>query len=146
MNKRQIIASLNKIANELDAASLYKEANTLTQVMKRVAIMTGGYFDVNNYPQFKELQQTVNEILGSHSGFSAQYALRSLVKYYSEDERSGSKEEYLQELKDKAETAMDRMDQMMSRDTMNLIEAAMEFSSNNNLDDETMKMIVSKLK
>jgi hypothetical protein len=146
MNKRQIIASLNKIANQLDAASLYKEANTLTQVMKRLALMTGGYLDPNNYPQFKELQQTVNEILGSHSGFSSSYALRSLVKYYSEDERSGSKEEYLQELKDKAETSMDRMDQMMGRDTMTLIEAAQDFQSNNNLDDETMKMIVSKLK
>ena len=146
MNKRQIIASLNKIADQLDAASLYKEANTLTQVMKRLALMTGGYLDPTNYPQFKELQQTVNEILGSHSGFSASYALRSLVKYYSEDERSGSKEEYLQELKDKAETSMDRMDQMMGRDTMTLIEAAQDFQSNNNLDDETMKMIVSKLK
>ena len=146
MNKRQIIASLNKIASELDAASLYKEANTLTQVMKRLALMTGSYLDAGNYPEFKELQQTVNQILGSHSGFSASYALRSLVKYYSEDERSGSKEEYLQELKDKAETAMDRMDQMMGRDTMMLIEAAEEFQSNNNLDDETMKMVVSKLR
>jgi hypothetical protein len=146
MNKKQIIASLNKIANELDAASLYKEANTLTQVMKRLALMTGSYLNPENYPQFKELQQKVNEILGSHSGFSASYALRSLVKYYSEDERSGSKEEYLQELRDKAETAMDRMDQMMGRDTMMLIEAAKEFQNDNNLDDETMKMVVSKLR
>ena len=146
MNKRQIIASLNKIANELDAASLYKEANTLTQVMKRIALMTGSYLDPENYPQFKELQQKVNQILGSHSGFSASYALRSLVKYYSEDERSGSKEDYLEELRNKSQTAMDRMDQMMGRDTIKLIEAAEEFQSNNNLDDETMKMIVAKLR
>lgn len=37
MNKRQIIASLNKIANELDFSGLYKEATSLTNVMKRLA-------------------------------------------------------------------------------------------------------------
>lgn len=37
MNKRQIIASLNKIANELDATGLYTEANTLTKVMTKLA-------------------------------------------------------------------------------------------------------------
>jgi hypothetical protein len=38
MNKRQIIASLNKIANELDTAKLYTEANTVTKVMSRIAM------------------------------------------------------------------------------------------------------------
>lgn len=37
MNKRQIIASLNKIANELDLNKLYTEANTVTQVMVKLA-------------------------------------------------------------------------------------------------------------
>jgi len=37
MNKRQIIASLNNIANELDNNYLYKEANTLTNIMIKVA-------------------------------------------------------------------------------------------------------------
>lgn len=37
MNKRIIIAELNKIANELDNQGLFLEANTLTNVMKRVA-------------------------------------------------------------------------------------------------------------
>ena len=37
MNKRQIIASLNNIANELDNSGLYKEANVLTNVMNRIA-------------------------------------------------------------------------------------------------------------
>ena len=37
MNKRQIIASLNDIANTLDNSGLYKEAETLSLVMKRVA-------------------------------------------------------------------------------------------------------------
>jgi hypothetical protein len=41
MNKRQIIASLNKIANELDTTGLHKEANSLTNVMKRLAQFDG---------------------------------------------------------------------------------------------------------
>lgn len=37
MNKRKIIASLNKIANELDNNGLYNEANTITKVMSELA-------------------------------------------------------------------------------------------------------------
>lgn len=37
MNKRQILASLNNIANILDNSGLYKEASSLTNVMKRLA-------------------------------------------------------------------------------------------------------------
>jgi hypothetical protein len=37
MNKKQILASLNKIANELDNSGLYKEATSITAVMKKIA-------------------------------------------------------------------------------------------------------------
>ena len=37
MNKKQIVASLNKIANELDNNSLYQEANILTSIMQKIA-------------------------------------------------------------------------------------------------------------
>ncbi len=37
MNKRQILASLNNISNHLDNNGLYKEATTLTNIMKRIA-------------------------------------------------------------------------------------------------------------
>ncbi len=37
MNKRQIIASLNNIANELDGTGLYSEANRLTQLMVKLS-------------------------------------------------------------------------------------------------------------
>jgi len=37
MNKRQILASLNKIANELDNTGSYKEATSITGVMKKIA-------------------------------------------------------------------------------------------------------------
>ena len=37
MNTRQIVASLNKIANELDTNELYKEANIITNIMQKIA-------------------------------------------------------------------------------------------------------------
>ena len=37
MNRRTIIASLNKIANELDQNGLFQESSTLTNVMKKLA-------------------------------------------------------------------------------------------------------------
>ena len=37
MNKRQIVASLNKIANRLDTLGLYTEANDITQVLTKIA-------------------------------------------------------------------------------------------------------------
>ena len=37
MNKRQILASLNSIANELDKNLLYQEANILTEIMQKIA-------------------------------------------------------------------------------------------------------------
>ena len=37
MNKRQILASLNKIADQLDNNGLFTEANTITNVMIKVA-------------------------------------------------------------------------------------------------------------
>jgi hypothetical protein len=37
MNKRQVISSLNKIAEELDNNRFYTEASTITNVMKKLA-------------------------------------------------------------------------------------------------------------
>ena len=37
MNKRTVMASLNKIANELDNNGLHNEADTVTKVMSRIA-------------------------------------------------------------------------------------------------------------
>jgi hypothetical protein len=39
MNKKQIVASLNKIANELDNSGLHTEANSVTNVMEKIAQM-----------------------------------------------------------------------------------------------------------
>jgi len=53
MNKRQIIASLNNIANSLDNSGLYKEANSITKVMKRVAQDDSEKQDITQLPQEK---------------------------------------------------------------------------------------------
>lgn len=37
MNKRQVIASLNEVANELDNSGMFNEATELTNVMKRLS-------------------------------------------------------------------------------------------------------------
>lgn len=37
MNKKQVVASLNNIANELDNVGLYQEANILTNIMQKIA-------------------------------------------------------------------------------------------------------------
>jgi hypothetical protein len=39
MNKKQILASLNNIADNLDENGLYEEANILTNIMQKVAQM-----------------------------------------------------------------------------------------------------------
>jgi hypothetical protein len=49
MNKRQIIASLNKIANELDNTGLYTEANTVTKVMSRLAMDENDEYNMDDY-------------------------------------------------------------------------------------------------
>ena len=38
MNRRTLIASLNKIANELDTNGLFAEATSLTKIMKKLAL------------------------------------------------------------------------------------------------------------
>jgi hypothetical protein len=49
MNKRQIFASLNKIANELDTNGLYNEANTVTKVMSRLAMDEDDEYNEDEY-------------------------------------------------------------------------------------------------
>ena len=56
MNKRQIIASLGNISNQLDNINLYKEANTLTNVMMKLAQEETNTFNIRsnqdeNYPE-----------------------------------------------------------------------------------------------
>lgn len=55
MNKRTIIASLNDIANELDAAQLYKESNEILTVMKKLAMPVD-----RNQMMFEEISESLS--------------------------------------------------------------------------------------
>ena len=52
MNKRQIVASLNKIANALDNNGLYIEANSVTNVMSRLAMDENDEYNIEDYYPF----------------------------------------------------------------------------------------------
>ncbi len=70
MNKKQILASLNNIANNLDKNGLYEEANTLTNIMQKVAQMpaptapvqpTGFFQNIGN--AFSNIGNTIGQEL-----------------------------------------------------------------------------------
>ena len=49
MNRKTIIASLNKIANELDTNGLYTEASTVTKVMSKIAMDENDEYNMDEY-------------------------------------------------------------------------------------------------
>jgi len=127
MNKRQIIASLNDIANELDNTGLYKEANTLTNVMKKIAEedspnpnATSEDLDQVSYI----LEQLKNQLNGDVEAFSPRmtpppYAipemqrklnnvLNSKIKEYAKSVSDDSKPYFLEEAQKLKELAMHR--------------------------------------
>jgi ABC-type dipeptide/oligopeptide/nickel transport system ATPase component len=109
MNKRQIIASLNKIANELDSALLFVEANTITKVMTRLA----DEFDMGNDPYnvettqpktqsekhnedfHKEVMRIINN--DDYNDKEVKRATGTLINYLSEPD---SREEYRESVED----------------------------------------------
>ena len=67
MNKRQIIASLNNIANELDDTGLHIEANRLTQLMVK---LSQAELPESELPEDAEAQQGgIEGVLNSVSDF-----------------------------------------------------------------------------
>jgi hypothetical protein len=68
MVKRQIVASLNKIANELDSVTLYKEANSITKVMQKLAQEDTGPYNsrsTEDEDYTKDVMDNLFEILWS---------------------------------------------------------------------------------
>lgn len=62
MNQRQIIASLNNIANELDITGLYKEANSITKVMIKLAMndeVPETFEDIYKYKELDDLKELI---------------------------------------------------------------------------------------
>ena len=69
MNKKQVVASLNKIANELDNNGLFKEANVVTSVMVKISQSELQYSGSPMYKPNANLtvvpdEQTFNEAIG----------------------------------------------------------------------------------
>ena len=71
MNKKTVIASLNKIANELDNSGMFNEANEITDVMKRIAQV--------NMSQFPEYAMKMG-VPGALGTMAAQYTIDQAKK------------------------------------------------------------------
>ena len=86
MNKRQILASLNNIANSLDNSGLYKEATSITNLMKKIAQeqnLDNPPFDIpdDSEQQIREIKHSyLNDLLGGHP------ALMVIIDLYNEIE------------------------------------------------------------
>ena len=87
MNKTLIIASLNKIANKLDEASLYKEASSLTNVMKRIALLD----HLERDDELSEEEQTELENFKRTQGSEFKEKLSPLVQSLLRDTPSQEK-------------------------------------------------------
>ena len=107
MNKRQIIASLNNIANTLDNNGLYNEANTLTKLMTKLAAFENTDFsdledrfkqeDAAPLPvQINKLMKDKN-LLELESGYSVKYVLSKMVEYFGSQDKEAWKTELLKD-------------------------------------------------
>ena len=61
MTRRQIVAALNKIANELDTNNLYQEANIVTRVMKRIAKDENDEYNKDDYGICPDCDEPLDE-------------------------------------------------------------------------------------
>ena len=85
MNKRQIIASLNNIANELDFSGLYKEASSLTNVMKRLAQEESPNPNGTSEDLYRELEILQNVLYGIVENQSPTQDTPHIVKHVPSD-------------------------------------------------------------
>ncbi len=90
MNKRQIIASLNNIANELDNSGLYVESNSITSVMKKLAqemmpedaeAILEPMTDIKDAPTQDRILTYVNRAMADHNAHKDGWiTLRKLIQ------------------------------------------------------------------
>ena len=84
MNKRQVIASLNKIANELDTNGLFAEATSLTKIMKKLAL--------DRFRDNENFDEMFGPMDDDYDGFNPEQfgkmveALRDLTMPYGDEE------------------------------------------------------------
>ena len=169
MNKRQIIASLNKIANELALNNLYKEANTITTVMVKVADDMD--MDSNMDPRdsllnpqqkadvsrgkhlegiFKIFEQYFNKKFGHLSGMSGSYVILMGKNYYMNNASDQRQIKELYEWKTRNyEPGLDMEGDMegdMDVEVLKMINFLDGFQQEHGVPDEIMKEYVNALR
>ncbi len=116
MNKRQIIASLGNISNQLDNNGLYNEANTLTKLMTKLAAFESVDFsdllarfkkedeerarleiEEANAPVHEKIRKLLQDkdLLGRESGYSLDYMFRKVFEYFVISDKEAFKEQLL---------------------------------------------------
>lgn len=84
MTRKQVVASLNKIANELDNNGLYKEATSLTKIMQKLAL--------DRFRGNENFDEMFGPMDDDNDGFDAEQfgkmveALRELTMPYGDEE------------------------------------------------------------
>jgi len=61
MDKKEILASLQNVANDLDETGLFSEANTITNVMQKLAYETYDYAEENMLDNTVEAEAETEE-------------------------------------------------------------------------------------
>jgi len=165
MNKRQIIASLNKIANELDSALLFVEANTITKVMVKVADDMD--MDSNMDPRdsllnpqqkadvsrakhlegiFKIFEQYFNKKFGHLSGMSGSYVILMGKNYYMNNASDQRQIKELYEWKTRNHEPGLDMEGDMDVEVLKMINFLDGFQQEHGVPDEIMKDYVNALR
>jgi hypothetical protein len=164
MNKRQIIASLNKIANELDSALLFVEANTITKVMTKLAQniddTDGDWRDSLLTPQqkadvsrgthlegiFKIFEKYFNKMFGHHSGFSGSFVIMMGKNYLKNNAADQRQIKELYEWKTRNHEPGLDMERDMDAEVLKMINFLHDFQKEHGLPNEVMTDFVGALK
>jgi hypothetical protein len=164
MNKRQIIASLNKIANELDSALLFVEANTITKVMTKLAQniddTDGDWRDSLLTPQqkadvsrgthlegvFKIFEKYFNKMFGYLSGSSGSFVIMMGKNYLNNNAADQRQIKELYEWKTRNHEPGLDMERDMDAEVLKMINFLHDFQKEHGLPNEVMTDFVGALK
>lgn len=163
MNKRQIIASLNNIANELDYTGLHVEANSITKVMTRLADDMDSNMDSRDSlltPQqkadvsrsqhlenvFKKFEDEYKEKFGHHSGFSESFVILMAKNYYNNTAADKRQIKELYEWKTRNHEPGIDMERDMDVEVLNMLNFVDDFQQKHGIPDEIMKDYVNALR
>ena len=163
MNKRQIIASLNKIANELDLAAFFAEANTITQVMTKIAqnidetdedwrdslLTPQQKADVSRSTHlegiFKIFEKYFNKMFGHLSGFSGSFVIMMGKNYINNTAADQKQIKELYEWKTRNHQPGLDMERDMDAEVLKMINFIDDFQQEHGVPDEVMRDYINAL-